>query len=140
MTTVVYRDGIMAGDTCVGRGDMILPELQRKVFRLRGGGLLGWSGNIALMGTVKRLLDESKRTALPKLEGASGILVEANGKIFTIEEDQIVPVHGAPYVALGSGRDFAYAALAMRADARQAVRVAAKLDNGTALPLRWLKL
>jgi hypothetical protein len=140
VTTIVYRDGILAGDTGVGRDGSFMPEKQRKVFRLRNGRLLAWCGDISRLFVVHKLLNDPKEPALPESDGGSGILIEPDGRVATIEQGIIVPVYGAPYVAMGSGRDFAYGALAMGASAIEAVRVAARFDKHTRLPLRWIKL
>lgn len=130
MTTIVYRNRVLAGDTQVMSGDMRLPERVRKVRRLRDGRLFGWSGKVASAQRVAQALNKGE--TLPKLPVSDfkGILVDTDGHVFTIEEGELLPVN-SDYTAIGSGREYAYGALAMGASAAKAVSVASSLDSGT---------
>jgi hypothetical protein len=47
VTTLAYRDGIMAGDTLVADDEVRFPCHERKVHKLRDGSLIGLCGDLA---------------------------------------------------------------------------------------------
>lgn len=56
MTTIAYRDGILAGDSRITRGEVLLPAGQKKLFRLPDGSIAGTTGvmfQIGLLGDQK---------------------------------------------------------------------------------------
>lgn len=139
MTTIVYRKGVLAGDTQVSMGEMRLPERMRKVRRLRDGRLFAWAGKMATASRVAAALNAGED--LPKLTASDGqgIIVDLKGRVFTIEEGEIVPCTGV-YTARGSGKEYAFGALAMGASAVEAVRVARDLDHYTGGTIQTVKL
>lgn len=130
MTTIVYRNGILAGDRRVSIDKLVLPETVRKVHRLRDGRLFAWSGEWSLYEAVLAHFKNPQLECPPIREKGQAIVVMPDGKVFTFEANVLMPV-GGPYVARGSGMDFAYGALAAGASATEAVRIAASLDAST---------
>lgn len=140
MTTIVYRDGILAADTRATHSGSILPERNKKVHRLRDGRLFAWCGDAGL---GQRVLDHfnDPSKAAPEISDKGGALVIGlDGSIWTYEYNAMLLARGAPYRAMGSGRCEAYGALAMGASARRAVSVAAMFDTGTGGGVMWLRL
>lgn len=68
-----------------------------------------------------------------------GLVVFASGECIRLEDKLIaLPVH-EPFFALGSGRDFALAAMALGQTAEQAVVLAAQFDLWTGLPVETIR-
>lgn len=125
MTTVAYRDGILAADsrgTCAG---WVQPGKETKLFRLQDGRAAGVTGQWAI---AKRLLDwiESDRsTAQP--EGDARVIVV--GKRIEVFEDGHSYIENAKFMAWGSGMPPALGALHAGASAVEAVRIASLVDT-----------
>jgi ATP-dependent protease HslVU (ClpYQ) peptidase subunit len=130
VTTIAYANGVLAGDSQVSSGETRLPETVRKVRRLRDGRLFGWSGKLSMMRRVLEALVND--TEIPKMGAGDGrgILVDTKGRAFSIEEGEVIRVHGK-HIAYGSGSDFAYAILEDGGSAVHAVKIAKRLDKST---------
>lgn len=140
MTTIVYRDGVLAGDRGAHLGEIRLPERERKVFRLRDGRLYAYAGPMGWGELLLRYLN--KRGPKPHVtDDFDAILIGRDGSISAYEKgDVFVRSRRCPYVARGSGARFAYAAFAGGATAVEAVRLAARLDPWTFGGVEFLRL
>jgi len=128
MTTIAYRNGVMAADRQVTMGDTSVGDAV-KVVRIKGV-LAGFSGNMAL---GQKFLDWVSRGMAGEPPGmkmgdstAQGI-VAACGRILTWDHegwDRLT----ADYYAIGSGRLIALGAMAVGASAEDAVRAAIRHD------------
>jgi ATP-dependent protease HslVU (ClpYQ) peptidase subunit len=128
MTTIAYRDGVLAADSLVTTGDTKLPETKRKVWKLRDGRLFGGAGIAETIEFLKASINDGAET--PKLSGVEAILVDTNGAVTAYEGKAWVRV-SAPYVALGSGSTIALTAMWMGADAKTAVKAGIKFDRNS---------
>lgn len=128
MTTIAYRNGVLAGDTMESFDRTIMPYAVRKVFRLPDGTLLGATGTAEACEVVRRAL--AKGSPLPKLEDVEAVRVFKANHIEVFEGHLWRRVH-APFYALGSGCDVALAAMYAGATAREAVAIAVKMDTAT---------
>ena len=161
MTTITYRAGVMACDSCWTNGNECVDTLTTKIRRLAGGALLGQSGGND--GRVfEKLLDKVKTpTQLPAFEQLAairqdflGLLVLPKGQVFKIatvlrspetwgedfaEDLGVWPIQ-APFAAAGSGAELAIGAMAAGASAREAVAIACRYDINSRLPLHSLTL
>lgn len=141
MTTIVYRDGLMVGDTRAYSADKHPIGHKAKIARLDDGTLIGVSSTIPGGGETviewwKSGLTESKE--LPKY--FSMLVVKPNGDAFyACDSSHVSGPLSAPYFAIGSGEQYAQGALAMGACAVDACRVACRLDAWTDLPLLALQ-
>lgn len=148
MTTVAYRNGVMACDSCWSHQSAV-DTLQKKVIRLKSGALLGQAGDNdarEIINILNKIGNEKLlplRTELHRIRCEFfGLLVMSSGKMFKIatthqapetwtdefEDDLgIWPVRGK-FAAIGSGSDFAIGAMAHGASAKQAVRIACRYD------------
>src|SRR5437868_819710 len=125
MTTVVYRDGILAADsrgTCAG---WITPAKETKLFRLQDGRAAAVTGQWAI---AKKLLDwvQGDRSA-PQPEGDARVIAIGKGKI-EVFEDGASYIEAAKFAAWGSGFPPALGALHAGASAEDAVRIACLVD------------
>lgn len=128
MTCIVYRDGVLAGDSLITMGSTKSPEVARKVNRLRTGQLFGSSGNEEGGHLLRESLLRGDPTP-PKLKSVNGLRVDPNGSIWFYEGLRWTRVTGADFAAIGSGADYAIGALYMGASAKEAVRIAAKCNT-----------
>lgn len=155
MTTIVYRDGILAADTQMTEGEFILPMPCHKLTRVeRADGsisLIGATGSMLYMKELEEwVISEPRIGPQPVNDKAdSGIVLEVvwrpggsdqRGKVqinsysgdtglFWSAEWKYTFRDG--YFATGAGAAYAYGALGTGASADQAVRVAARFDTYT---------
>lgn len=91
MTTIAYKDGVLASDSRVSNGGFIFPGSYQKIFVLPDGSLFGAVGSVGpsrLM--LSYLLGES--TDLPTWGNKAGctcIHVHPNGRVWTYEGDRV---------------------------------------------------
>lgn len=137
MTTIAYRDGILAADTLITYGTTLMPCKHKKIHKLPNGSLFGFCGSIELGEIMRRSLVNvgqsdgilEDRRDLDK-ENFEGILVSPDGQTLFFENRSWIPLE-VPYIAMGSGKEYAYGALFLGASAKQAVKTAMALDSGT---------
>ncbi|MEI9428729.1 peptidase S14 [Mesorhizobium sp. Cs1299R1N3] len=134
MTTIVYRDGVMAADSRAYAGDKHPIGTKSKLRRLSDGSLLGVSASIPG-------LPESFRRAVEKTGVEADLEAEFDCKALLVKPDGTVwfynngpgftgPLKGE-FFSTGSGEQYAYAAMVMGADAVRAVEVAIECDAWT---------
>ncbi|WP_316415289.1 hypothetical protein [Mesoterricola silvestris] len=104
-----------------------------KIQRFENGAIVGMTGEIAgglnLFKWYANGSDPEKWPARQATDDWSRLIVVENGKAFTYEHLPVpVPVED-PFMAWGSGCDFAMGALAMGADARMAVEIASRFSD-----------
>lgn len=139
MTTIVYKDGIMAADTRAFGFDKCPVGKKTKVYKLDDGRLIGVStALIGIPNAVRKWANEGmKRDAIPmaidrEKVDFEAIIVSADGSCVLLDGNWLPsdPVQ-SPYYAIGSGKEYALAALLLDCDAKRAVEVASKLDPWT---------
>lgn len=123
MTTIAYRDGVLAGDTRVtDDSGHVWTDKCKKVFRIKDGSLVGVSGDMEpgelLLDALRAGVTEFK---LPADSDINAIRVLADGRLF-ISEGEAWTLWPEPYAAIGSGKRCALTALRMGYSAREAVR------------------
>ncbi len=150
MTTIAYRDKIMACDSQWTVGD-VRGVSRTKIKRLRSGALLGTAGENDSR-ALEKLLDRvmsPKTLPMPKAlhemkQDLHGLLVFPNGRIFVIhtvactdnedEESGITEISGS-YWAVGSGSHLALGAMWAGKSAEEAVAAGIKFDPNSAGPV-----
>lgn len=140
MTTIVYRDGVLAADRLVTQGEISVGQIRKisEVNAPEGGCLLGW---VSTCGWVSDTMDAAKWLSIwPDLGDAPKRLYEGEATgFFMLKSGDLWVIGGggppfqmkADFYAKGSGWEVAFGALAMGADAVKAVEVAALYDHGT---------
>lgn len=131
MTVIAYDGRRLAADkqnTVHGFSDRVT-----KIFRVPGG-MVGFAGHAV---HIARLVEWFKagRPAdawpAPTSEDKCGdaLFIDGDGRIFLYSGESPIPmVSESPFAAMGSGRDYALAALYLGHSASDAVRVASALD------------
>lgn len=138
MTTIAYKDGEIAYDSQVTRGDIITDDAYDKCMELKGVKFF-CSGTVA---DHHRLID-AYFGAKPEGNIDAVALVLNNGTLSLVAVDDATGIWVSPVAqerpyAIGSGTAFAFAAMDMGATAKQAVEVAARRDVYTGGTIRTL--
>lgn len=139
MTTLAYRDGVLAGDSLITSDGKRVGSMT-KIARRSDGALCGVAGCAShIRAVLAWFLDGETPDDRPVIKDgdASFIIVRANGKVESHDERGFSD-DTAPFHALGSGRDVAMGAMATGSTAIDAVKIAAKIDLCTGGPIRWV--
>lgn len=130
MTTVAYRDGVLAADRLATLGD-VRHAVSAKLTDLGSDGALAITGNVGDAGKLRDWLQTDRTSPRPDV-GKEGRLIHVSVEgVVTIYEDGgsfvIKPIDGGG-LAWGSGAAAATAAMLMGADAVRAVEIASMVD------------
>ena len=132
MTTIAYRDGVLAADRRVSDGHSIIGE-DRKI--VMGYDCLAGAGGRAdcCEMFIQWVLAGRPDDDLPDIEAGQlhAITIEADGQILVWQNIAAPFPITAPFLAVGSGDEFAIGAMEMGADAKTAVEVASRRDLAT---------
>jgi ATP-dependent protease HslVU (ClpYQ) peptidase subunit len=143
VTTIVYRDGILAADTQVTRTNGIIDGNSHKIFRLGCGGVIGLAGRLSLFSTIKDIVkakgegfeiaqeDADRYIQHNKDENIEALIISKDGKIFNLENDMSIFAIDCDYAAIGTGALIALGALSVGASAIQAIDAAKRHDAFT---------
>lgn len=136
MTTIAYKDGVIAYDSQVTRGDVITYDDYEKCLE-QGGVKFFCSGAVS---DFQRLVDVYFGA---KAEGNIDVtaLVFDGDSLMMVAVDDATGLWKSPIMrdrpyAIGSGSPFAFAAMDMGATAEQAVAAAARRDTSTGRQIR----
>lgn len=135
MTTIAYRDGVIAADSLVCAGPMRAGSVT-KVGRSASGHLGGAAGSMDNAAAfVAWLMSGAEGELPPRSADFDGLLVNPSGDVFYVGEKGGPVAVSGPFFAIGSGERFAVAAMEMGATAMRAVEVAVKYDVNSAAPI-----
>lgn len=140
MTTIAYRDGVLASDSDAGRGDYRCAGGSTKIFRTREGAC-GVTGSIARgMLLVRWLTAEKPEGECPIASDEFTVIhVKRDGTV-DLHEDGGVHQPTFKFMAWGSGMPAALGALYAGATAAEAVQIAMKVDPHTGGLLQTMKV
>lgn len=139
MTTVAYDGRFLAADGRSTIGNLISGKAVKKIFPLtiiaNGAevqGVLAGAGSFQTLTIVKNHLERNdlfESELIPEIDPGSfqGLLVLETGEVYDLE-DKLVPLPAEIPVAVGSGTDYAMAAMVVGKSAVAAVEVACELD------------
>lgn len=155
MTTITYKDGVMACDSCWSYDDGMDTQ-QTKVIRLKSGALLGGAGDndardiVALLDNVKIPSRLPTKTQLLAVRcDYLGLLVLPKGRVYKVasthvseanwskefDEDIGIWEISGPFTAIGTGSRWAMGAMEAGRHAADACRIAAKYDLNSKPPI-----
>jgi ATP-dependent protease HslVU (ClpYQ) peptidase subunit len=145
MTTLAYKDGILAFDGKITAGNMVTTLNSRKgiatdKYLAAAAGLSSFCG--AFLEWVKTDFDPVKVPKTPngKLCDIVGLVIDRKGTLTEYCDDLLpLKVGRVPFYARGSGREVATGAMAAGASAEEAVRIASKFDIYTGGRIRTVK-
>lgn len=144
MTTIAYRNGVLASDSRISNGDWTTPGEAKKIFRLPDGGMIGLGGSAVKVAVILEWArggqqESARPTALP--DEQHGIVVRPSGAVSFLEGPRCLEYSfAAPFYAIGSGRIPALAAMLAGATAKRAIVIAAELEPCTGGAVRFLRL
>ena len=133
MTTIAWDGRTLAADRRTTWGTTPVDGATRKIFvahHPRGRLLVGCSG-IAEETNAVWLWMTGQTDREPTVTDIRIMAVDEQGRVFVGSKPGMWSAIGRRPWAIGSGCDYALGAMAAGADARQAVRIASRLDNGT---------
>ncbi|MDB6036001.1 MAG: proteasome and subunit [Verrucomicrobiales bacterium] len=133
MTTIAFRDGILASDSLASYGETKVPGDMQKLFRLRDGSAAGVTGSEGEWRRVIAWLDGDRGAPQPQPIGenrSSVIVLHIDGTI-EIFEDGYHFTESSKFMAWGSGQPAALGALHAGMSAADAVRIATMVDKSS---------
>lgn len=147
MTTVAYRDGVMAGDTMTSSGGTLIAT--RSKVHVIGGHLVGTAGEAAMalmflewfaINHTPGRRRQARPPHWPTGDRFEAVTVGAD-RVVTHWSDRLHPiVLSARFHAIGSGLQLAFGAMAAGATAAQAVKIAMQFDPFTAGEIETIAL
>lgn len=153
MTTIAYRDGVMACDSCWASNG-VQTTSQTKIDRLSSGALFGSAGDgdiRALLALIDKVKSPDKLPTKAELAATRceviGIIVFKAGQVWMIAiekqgehfEAMIWPAN-RNIAGVGSGGEFAIGAMAAGKNPSEAVRIACRYDINSRPPVHTVKL
>jgi len=139
MTTIAYKEGILAGDTRVVDDDLIDPGEVRKVFRLKNGMLIGFAGPLGHIQESLRKIRKDPDGIHAITKGVNAIVVYPDGVVKVLDDGGWTETK-AKYFAIGSGKIPALVAMSCGKTAREAIKIAMDFDGNTGGKVTVVKL
>lgn len=140
MTTIAYRDGVMAADTASWDSNGVYFGRLRKLTRLDDGRVLGGCGSASMVLRVVNWLNGGGDKPVPDDEKPAdrfqAIIAAPSGLVVYVDPSLTeIECHPGEFTAIGSGREVALGAMAVGASAADAVRAATEFDQGSRPPI-----
>lgn len=137
MTTVAYRDGIVAADSRTHIGDWIVPGATEKLVRVDGK-VIAQIGDMAVCAAILGWID---RPEGPQPTGNATVVVFCGGEVFIHSDGgMVIEQHDRPFMAWGTGAPVAFGAMYAGADAETAVRIACDVDLYSGAPVMAMRV
>lgn len=135
MTTIAYRDGILAADTALSRGGTHMVAVT-KIVRRADGDMAAVAGIASLIGPFFEWFlggEDGDPPTVPDEDNScpTGMIFRAAGHVEVYEAGGWYRMNPNPYMAIGSGRDVALGAMHAGARPQEAVEAAIVHDHGT---------
>lgn len=148
MTTIAFRDGVLASDSkCNSHYDWC-GQIQ-KIMPLKNGAVLALTGAASMAAFLQRCLNSSKDddwiengVIVPvdisdfKDPEFAAFLVRKDGVLFEFTNEMVLLQFDAPYWSIGSGAHYAIGAMAHGANAVEAIAAAIAHDGGSGGPIQ----
>lgn len=138
MTTVAYRDGVLASDTMATTGEFVIAVVSK--LAERDGWLLAGSGDHALIQKFFRVFNPNEFDSISFLGDASGIAISPNGNVFTFESGSWYQEKPADFYVWGGGFAVALGALHAGASAEEAIRIVSIVHTKTGGDIETLEI
>lgn len=141
MTTIAYRGGIVAVDTLVVAGGVVVDHFGEKT-ATKDGVMFFFAGSVS---DIHKLIDEYFSSAGNDVGNISAIVID-QGNIIKVggEEDGKgiwkCPQRRENHIAIGSGQDFALAAMDFGNSAKEAIEYAMTRDIYTGGEVRFYRV
>lgn len=139
MTTIAFRDGVLAADSQVTCG-AVRDGTAKKIGRTPDGRLWAFTGKLRFMEAWREWCEAPAGSTgpdaprLPEIDDSTGILISPDGVVREWWGDGWVVNNSSP-VAWGSGSELALGAMAAGASAEEAVAIAIRLHIESSGPI-----
>lgn len=124
MTLIVYKDGIMAGDTGSWRGSIKTAEAI-KVFKTPTGWLVGFAGDSNQIEILRAWMMDGMHGNPPKVKDCGALLVSPEGEKFHYATG-LISTANSDNLAMGCGEEFVHGAMYSGLSAPEAIQLAIK--------------
>jgi hypothetical protein len=133
MTTIAYRDGVLAADTStyIQDGNLRLPGRVSKIRRLPDGSLYSGAGTVSQIEALRIWLISERAGEKPKTDEVTALHVRPDGTVLVYDGAAEREMREAPFYAAGTGAAAALGAMMAGASAPEAIRIAIALDPYT---------
>ena len=142
MTVVTYRDGVLSADSLATAGHVITGQIA-KIWRLDNGRLVGGAGGAGEMQSFVAWIrggGQGQWECKDKENGFSALVVDTSGEVTIYDaEGRGYPLE-ADFIARGAGAELAMGAMAMGANAEQAVEIACRYSVWCGGPIQTERL
>lgn len=134
MTTIAYRDGVLAADTATYLNDssVRVPGRSSKVRKLPDGSLYSGAGVVSQIEALGRWLASGSSLEQPRFDDVTALHVRADGTVRIYDGCAEREIIDAPFYAVGTGAAAAIGAMMAGATATEAIRIAMAIDPYTA--------
>jgi hypothetical protein len=122
MTVIVYRDGIMAGDTAEWASGCIVSHAH-KVQKTKDGWIFGCSGINAEIVKFEKWMHAGRIAPALKLKEIDALVLAPDGKVYKFEDADVVDYSNVKFYVIGACCDFARGALHAGASAEETVKL-----------------
>lgn len=143
MTTIAYRDGVMAADSGCFNNGLYEGEVD-KIWVMPDVGVMACCGEYgAILKVVEWLKDGAQPNRKPRLSKESqfaGLLITPEGEVLHYQIGLRPLRIVADFHAIGSGRQIAVGAMAAGASAEQAVQIACHYDRISMAPVKTRRI
>ena len=142
MTTIACRDGIMAADSAVWRGGMLVEKNATKIVQCCGS-LIACAGDASYQEAfLKWFINGEKKDSVPPQPDEDSTCValrlDRDGSMYIYFWPAFYPILVKnEHQAIGSGEQIAMAAMELGKTAIEAVELACTLDQSTRGPVKW---
>jgi hypothetical protein len=138
MTTIAFRDGIMAADTMMSQS--VYRGRCLKITRTGAGDLVALCGDSGMAHPFAAWIDAGlPRDGLPRMPTGTdfgAFVAFADGRFAVFSEKCLPQFVEAEFHAMGSGNEVAIGAMAMGASAEEAVKIACQFDPWSREPIQ----
>lgn len=140
MTTIAYKDGVIAYDSRTSAGSVITNDNAEKHYE-RDGIHFFMCGSLCDYDAFFSVFSGAKTDYSPDVS----CLAVIDGRVYVCSHDSEKgvwksPIDMAQSYAIGSGSEFAWGAMDCGATAAQAIRIAMKRDSGTGGQIRTFEI
>jgi ATP-dependent protease HslVU (ClpYQ) peptidase subunit len=141
VTTIAYRDGVLASDSRLTSEDNVITDKCIKLWRLPDGTLYSFAGDndvgLAMLRNLKKGIDE--KVGVPDDGDFTAVRIIPKGRIY-INEGNVWYRWPENHIAIGSGGKYAAVALRCGATAVYAVKQGIKSDVHSGGRVQQLRL
>ncbi len=138
MTTIAFRENVMAADSAVWLDDLFTHRT-RKIFRLKDGSVAGFCGALNDALALIRWLDGNKDEKVNWSE-ATILVATPSGRMLMYDAEKPVVIRKTKYIAIGTGSAVALGAMFCGGSAVDAVAAACEHDARTKGPVFSMKV